>query len=83
MVPILREDMDATLEVTGTEQKSVPIELDEHIVFDSLFKPYAEPQHKPRVLAKTHYYSRTTNAEDDTHARKKEKTGLEATRRAS
>ena len=75
--------MDTIIAMRGIEPESVPIELAEDAAFDALLKIFAEPQPQTRCHAKRHRSSCTTDARDDSCAKKKERTYVEAARRDS
>ena len=54
--------MDAILQIRGSEQESVRIELEKDTVVEDLFEPSIETQTYPRAHAKRLYSSLTTEA---------------------
>ena len=77
----LRVDVNSILEMIGIEPATAPFKLALDIVFPALLTTPIEPPPERCVHAKGHRSIRTTEGED---ARvKKERTNLEATRRAS
>lgn len=74
-------DVDTILEMRWTETKSVPFEIEEDMVFASLFIAPLEPQDKPCGCAKRHLSCRTIEGEDD-RVRNREKKDLKAAMRS-
>ena len=74
--------MEAILKIRGADPESA-LELAEDMVIDALFKVPAQPQSETRGHSKTHHSSNTTEGVDHSRARKRDRTNLEAVRRAS
>ena len=81
VVMSLRAKFNGILHMRGHECETEPIELAEDTVLDALFTTLNALPPETREHAKRHCSSRTTKGED-AHSRKKERTDLEAARRA-
>lgn len=70
-VDILIKDMDAILDMMGTEPESAPIDLVEDIVLDALFKHSTELPSNPCVPTKRNRCIHTTRDRDEGCAKKR------------
>ncbi|TMW99925.1 hypothetical protein EJD97_001694 [Solanum chilense] len=82
VVMSMREDIDNILEMRGIELKTAPLELEEDTVLVTLFIAPTKIPPESRGRAQRLCFSRTIEGEDS-RARKKEWTDLEASRRSS
>ncbi|TMX03049.1 hypothetical protein EJD97_018556 [Solanum chilense] len=81
VVESLRADMDNIFEMRGPEPQSAPVETTEDTVLAALFTAPIAPPPEPHEHAKRNCYKNTSEGED-ARTHKKERTDLEAVRRA-
>ena len=79
----LRVDVDAILEIMGTNPESTPIDLAKDMVLYALFRHIVEPPFEQRVHSKRQHSIHSTKVGDGACAKKSERLDLEWARRAS